>query len=929
MQLYCESLTRYQRLTTREVKVGNLLLGNHHPIRLQTMTTTDTMNTQATVEQSIRCIEAGAELVRITAPSKKEAENLLNIRNDLHRRGYFTPLVADIHFTPNAAEIAARIVEKVRVNPGNYVDKKRFEQIEYTDAEYLEEIDRIRERFTPLVKICKEYGTAMRIGTNHGSLSDRIMSRYGDTAIGMVESAMEFLRIARAESYHNIVLSMKSSNPQVMVQAYRLLLHQMDGEFNECYPLHLGVTEAGDGEDGRVKSAAGIGTLLEDGIGDTIRVSLTEDPELEIPVCRDLVKRYKASPTPPKEGLLYAEAQMNSSQSVSQSLQPTNDTTIQDSEAAKPGLSPSFGGVGEAGRGIEGAVVKASSFHYHTADPMLYDILKNFVKAQRSQPTEAENALWQMLRGKNLQGYKFRRQHIIGPFITDFICLAKKLVIEVDGLIHQLPDNLISDAERTVWLNKQGFKVIRFKNEEVLGNSDEVLKSILRKVIDTQQPISLTNNLIHEVGSYLIPPLGGGGALFSPFEYKRRETFEVTNIGAKHVPVVIADLSKLKQITPQSLQSVGYTYNKVTDKWKISDGATDYIFTGSAELDFALPGTLKVITWPNHWQAATDQQKYFPIYDAGGYVQAVVKSPVLNFVMLDCFSDATPVNDFTFLDELANDPSVVLCLSSKHSQAMMAVRRMCVELLYRNIKNPIVLICDSYWQTPDEHLIHFATETGALLLDGFGDGICLGMTQEAYQTTDNRQRTTDDSYQIMVVKEIVSAQLMTELSSTTLSDDYSGSSIAVEPVVQNRSAIPAQSSSNTSGRNYTINQSVEQFLNTTAFSILQATRTRISKTEYISCPSCGRTLFDLQETTAKIRSVTSHLKGLKIAIMGCIVNGPGEMADADFGYVGSGPGKITLYKGKEVIKRNVPDEVAVEELIQLLKENEAWIEPVQ
>ncbi len=302
MQFYSESLTEYKRLKTSEVKVGDLLLGNYHPIRVQTMTTTDTMNTMATVEQSIRCIEAGAELVRITAPSKKEAENLLNIKNELRRRGYATPLVADIHFTPNASEIAARIVEKVRVNPGNYVDKKKFELIEYTDADYAEEIDRIRERFTPLVKICKEYGTAMRIGTNHGSLSDRIMSRYGDTPMGMVESAMEFLRIARAESYHNIVLSMKSSNPQVMVQAYRLLIQTMDREFNNCYPLHLGVTEAGDGEDGRIKSAIGIGSLLEDGIGDTIRVSLTEDPEFEVPVCKDLVKRYVVSPKDGKTG---------------------------------------------------------------------------------------------------------------------------------------------------------------------------------------------------------------------------------------------------------------------------------------------------------------------------------------------------------------------------------------------------------------------------------------------------------------------------------------------------------------------------------------------------------------------------------------------------------------------------------------------------
>ncbi len=675
MQLYTASLTEYKRLKTREVNIGGLLLGNYNPIRVQTMTTTDTMDTAATVEQSIRCIEAGAELVRITAPSKKEAENLLHIKNALRSKGYQTPLIADIHFTPNAAEIAARIIEKVRVNPGNYVDKKKFEQIDYTDGEYAEEIDRIRERFSPLVKICKEYGTAMRIGTNHGSLSDRIMSRYGDTPMGMVESAMEFLRIARGESYHNIVLSMKSSNPQVMVQAYRMLIRQMDEEFGEIYPLHLGVTEAGDGEDGRIKSAVGIGTLLEDGIGDTIRVSLTEDPELEIPVCRDLVKRYAF--------------------------------------------------------GVQNAVPEKS--------PVMAPI----------------------------------------PAFDD-------------------------------------------------------------------------------------------GLKYSPFNYNRRQSFAVGNIGERQVPVVIADLSKLEFITPERLQSVGYTYNPVTDKWTISDLAADFIFTGKEELDFALPGTLKVITWPGHWALADDKDKFFPIFEAQGYVEAELKSSVLNFVMLDCFSDDTTINDFTFLDEIANDPTVVICLSSKRNNAMQAIRRMFMELQARGIKNPVVLITDSNWQTADEHLIHYATETGALFLDGFGDGICLGMTSNSYG-----------------------------LSNTV----------------------------NASGRNYLSNATPEQFINNTAFGILQATRTRISKTEYISCPSCGRTLFDLQETTNKIRSRTHHLKGVKIAIMGCIVNGPGEMADADFGYVGSGVGKITLYKGKEIVKRNVDSDVAVDELIDLLKENEAWVEP--
>lgn len=651
MQFYTESLTSYWRLKTREVKVGDILIGGNHPIRVQTMTTTDTMNTMATVEQSIRCIEAGAELVRITAPSKNEAENLQNIKDELRRRGYNTPLVADIHFTPNAAEIAARIVEKVRVNPGNYVDKKKFEQIEYTDAEYAEEIERIRERFTPLVRICKQHGTAMRIGTNHGSLSDRIMSRYGDTAMGMVESAMEFLRIARAEDYHQVILSMKSSNPQVMVQAYRLLVNHMMEEFGEAYPLHLGVTEAGDGEDGRIKSAIGIGTLLEDGIGDTIRVSLTEDPELEIPVCRDIVKRY---------------------------------TNV---------------------------------------------VAKDIVPA-----------------------------------------------------IEKLP--------------------------------------------------------------------------YSPFEYKRRETFEVSNIGAKHVPVVVADFSKFATITPEDLQSIGYTYDSATDKWNIGDAAADYIFCDAA-LDFDLPGTLKVILYYEPWLSVTDKTKYIPLFDTDKYLDDTVeKSALMNLVMIDCYSEGYPQQPIKkIFSALKEDKTAVICLSTTNKNAMQSIRRMFVELMNNDVKNPAIVICDSNDTTMDQSLIHYAVECGGLLLDGLSDGVCFG--------------------------------------------HYFG----------NKKVFPKT-----------------KFLNSVAFGILQATRTRISRTEYISCPSCGRTLFDLQETTAKIRAVTNHLKGVKIAIMGCIVNGPGEMADADFGYVGSGVGKITLYKGKEVVKRNIDSNIAVDELINLLKENEAWVE---
>jgi (E)-4-hydroxy-3-methylbut-2-enyl-diphosphate synthase len=671
MQYYCNSLTSYQRFITRTVKVGKLTIGGGNPVRVQTMTTTDTMDTDATVAQVIKCIEAGAELVRITAPSKKEADNLANIKAALNAKGYDTPLVADIHFTPNAAEIAATIVEKVRVNPGNYVDKKKFEQIEYTDAEYIEEIERIRERFTPLVLICKEHGTAMRIGTNHGSLSDRIMSRYGDTANGMVESAMEFLRIARSLDYHQIILSMKSSNPQVMVHAYRLLLQQMHNEFGECYPLHLGVTEAGDGEDGRIKSAIGIGTLLEDGIGDTIRVSLTEDPELEIPVCRDIVKRYNG---------------------------------------------------------------------------------------------QAAN-------------------------------LSSATILPIDKLS------------------------------------------------------------------------------YNPFEYKRRKSIEIKNIGGSHVPVVVADLSQLVSISRESLIAIGYTYNSETDKWAISDAAADYVFVGNNKIDFDLPGTLSVIVPQQYWNNQSNAINNYPLFDTDSFLAASEKSYGIQFVMLDCYSTANNVSDEQLL-KIAKDTTVVFCLSSSLQHAMPAVRRMLVKLMELGIENPVLLMTNSNGVTTDEHLIHFATETGALLLDGMGDGIWLSVTESVYQLSNGKM-------------------------------------------------------ANLSGRNYITNSSIEQFLNATSFGILQATRTRISKTEYISCPSCGRTLFELQETTAKIRKVTNHLKGLKIAIMGCIVNGPGEMADADFGYVGSGVGKITLYKGKEVMKRNIDSEVAVDELIQLLKENDAWIDPVQ
>ncbi len=638
---YCNSLTEYSRFITREVKIGDIGLGGQNPIRVQSMTTTDTMDTAGTVAQSIRMIEAGCELVRITAPSIKEAQNLLEIKKALREKGYNTPLVADIHFTPNAAELAARIVEKVRVNPGNYADKKKFEHIDYTDLGYEAELERIRERFTPLVKICKEYGTAMRIGTNHGSLSDRIMSRYGDSALGMVESAMEFLKIAEENNYYSLVLSMKSSNTQVMVQAYRLLVQRMISE-GMNYPLHLGVTEAGEGEDGRIKSAVGIATLLEDGLGDTVRVSLTEEPEFEIPVAKALVSRY-------------------SNRNNQQTITPIN----------------------------------------------IYPI--------------------------------------------------------------------------------------------------------------------------------------------NPFEYNKRITHEVLNIGGANPPRVVADFSKTEVDQPSKLFRVGYNYSVELDKWNITDQACDYIYIGKQSLSFEIPGTLGIIQDAKFWNPAISNA--YPLFSIDELNSGEKQfSSKLNFLQLnqDELTDS-------IIEILKNNSNWVLVISTINTHVMPALRRLFVNLLEKGISTPVMIQRDFIGNDEATFQLNAAADLGGLLIDGLGDGIWLSSADKG------------------------------------------------------------------------LNQ---RQINGTAFGILQAARVRISKTEYISCPSCGRTLFDLQETTAKIRQRTGHLKGLKIGIMGCIVNGPGEMADADFGYVGTGVGKITLYKGKEVVKRNVVSENAVEELIDLIKEHGCWSEPV-
>lgn len=660
LKKYCNSLVENRRLKTREANIGGLRLGGDNPIRVQSMTTTDTMDTQATVEQSIRMIEAGCELVRITAPSRKEAENLKNIRRELHRRGYTTPLVADIHFTPNAAEIAARIVEKVRVNPGNYADKKKFQLREYTDEEYNGELERIYKRFSPLVKLCKAEGTAMRIGTNHGSLSDRIMSRYGDSPEGMVASALEFVDICEDHGYHNLVISMKASNTRVMVQAYRLLVHEMLKR-QHVYPLHLGVTEAGDGADGRIKSAIGIGALLADGLGDTVRVSLTEPPEAEMPVGYYLVNKFER--------------------------------------------------------------------------------------------------------------------------------------------------------------NK--------------GNAQPALPAI--------------------------------GPAFDPFNYERRTTRSLLNLGSDFVPRVVSDFSH-RPISAEDLRDLGHYYSLQLDKWHMTDQGTDFLYTGGHKVSFMLPNGLKALYDAPLWQsitAANERENTFPVFaDLAAYAEANAQqqtSPQANFVFVEnipAFSDRLTAL-FAAHPEARTRTVLVLCDACP--QKIQVWRNQLMQLIAQGLQLPVV-ICNTV--EPDKtdqtnspgykFAQEAAADLGPLLVDGLIDGVWL--------------KTNPDTFEPKLVNE-------------------------------------------------------------TAFGILQASRARMTKTEYISCPSCGRTLFDLEETTAKIRSRTDHLKGVKIGIMGCIVNGPGEMADADYGYVGSGPGKITLYRGQDVVRRNVPTPEAVDALIEIIDEDGNWIDP--
>ncbi len=759
---YCNSLTEYSRYLTREVVIGDVNLGGKNPIRIQSMTTTDTMNTSATVEQTIRMVNAGCEYVRITAPSVKEAQNLAEIKRELRKRGYNVPLIADIHFTPNAAEVAARIVEKVRINPGNYADKKRFHQLEYSEKEYQIELDRIYKKFSPLVKVCKEYGTAMRIGTNHGSLSDRIMSYYGDTPRGMVESAMEFIRMCEDLNYYNLVISMKSSNPQVMVQAYRMLVETMALE-GMNYPLHLGVTEAGDGEDGRIKSAVGIGTLLEDGLGDTIRVSLTEDPEFEAPVAKALAERYE------RRALFFAD---------------------QESMEKKQEL-----------------------------------------KAQSTKP-------------------------------------------------------------------------------EATG--------------------------------------------FTPYEYKKRQSAELnTFIGGHQVPRVIVNISNEILKDPGVLAAVGYVYSPFLDKYNMGEQSVDFVYLADELPSFTMPGNLKQLYNYSTWKGLSQKKNCHPLFAIKEFIGAEIKDASLNFVQVS-------ITD-TFTDDFKNlviDDTIVFVLETNSQHGMAEQRSFFHELDNFGINIPVVIrrkysatdLADAEVQKSKQSK---PLESSVLQLKS---------TEIFSDTSAEQVYTTSNLFERAPISSGINAEstdagttpydAVAEPNNTTekpgyqASKAFNGNLKGIEPdeilggskeqefVSKETSNLQLYAATDCGGLlvdgfgdGIWIDADVPiENITSTSFGILQATRSRISKTEYISCPSCGRTLFDLQETTQMIRSKTDHLKGLKIGIMGCIVNGPGEMADADYGYVGTGPGKITLYRGKEVVKKNVNTEQALDELIGIIREDGNWIE---
>jgi len=841
---YCPDLLSYSRRKTREVMVGNVGIGGDNPIRVQSMITSDTRDTPACVAEVLGLAEAGCEIVRITAQTKVYAANLENIAREVRAAGCEVPLVADIHFKPDAAMEAAKWVEKVRVNPGNYADKKKFEIREYSDDQYEAELERIREQFTPLVHRCKELGRAMRIGTNHGSLSDRIMNRYGDTPLGMCESALEFARIARENEYHNFVFSMKASNPKVMIEAYRLLVARLDGEGADWnYPIHLGVTEAGDGEDGRIKSAVGIGSLLADGIGDTVRVSLTEDAIHEIPVAKALVELHSSDSGSGFQPQAVREAScLTSLTSDAQKIQPDwNLLERKDSSFLPHWRIP--GATYSVTFRLKDSIPKAALENYQQRKELLSAKLKHHESTSASRSKIAElleirseiNSLFHECID-TAENASYGACHLRNPAVADLVENALK---HFDGVryelyawsvmpnhIHALLKPLGDERLESILHSWKSFTANQAN--KILGITgpfwqEEYYDHIVRNGDDFRHQVKYILNNPFTAGTSADKTgsryTDGAGCTINGLEQDAPATS-----GSGFQPQAVREASCLPEFTPSYDP---FTYERRSSSTMIIQSHE----LGAGKI-------VRVFTTQERWNALAHK-----IANMGDFKPEIIyeKSGVV---------EIDPRNA-TAISEL-NDRSEPCLITVADGTDLSPIHAFRMLAFQADPRHPI-LLKDTLTPPSGEtefinSLLVAAQNIGSLLCDGIGDAVLLR------------------------------------------GENAPGQSLRL------------------------------------AYNILQASGTRIFKTDYVACPSCGRTLFNLQSTTQKIRAATGHLKGVRIAVMGCIVNGPGEMADADFGYVGGAPGKINLYVGKTAVKFNIPEAEAVERLIDLIKEHDKWIE---
>ena len=815
---YCPDLLHYSRRETREVMVGNVGIGGNNPIRVQSMITSDTRDTAACVAEVLGLAEVGCEIVRITAQTKVYAANLENIARQVRAAGCQVPLVADIHFKPDAALEAAKWVEKVRVNPGNYADKKKFEIREYSDDQYEEELGRIREEFTPLVNLCKELGRAMRIGTNHGSLSDRIMNRYGDTPLGMVESALEFARIARENDYHALVFSMKASNPKVMIEAYRLLVARLNREGADWnYPIHLGVTEAGDGEDGRIKSAIGIGSLLADGIGDTIRVSLTEDSVHEIPVAQALVAPFNARG--------HSQGGCCVSQQRHSITEDSNATRVNWDRVQKS---------------------KATFLPHWTQDGATYSVTFRLV-----------DSLPQSVLRRYQNERKSLQEQLESLPTDDASGLASKLRLQIAKIQNTVIDPELDQGNGSCLFNNEAFAhlvtnaMTHFDGKRYTLLAWCVMPNHVHAVL-TLMPREELDKVLHSWKSYTAHEInkqsGETGVVWQKESYDHlvRDGEDLRNQVAyvldnprkaglsdwKWLGCVYEDFLERRELLRDAATTFTPSYDPFSYERRKSESIT--------LMGHALGGenTVRVFTTQDRWNAIAHK-----ISSMGDFKPEIIfeKSGVV---------EIDPDDDSAVSDLNGREETCLVTVADETEMEIIPAFRLLASKV--NPRHP-VLLKDTLRppHTNDDFLralLPAAQNIGSLLCDGIGDAILV------------RGETAP------------------------------GQSLRL------------------------------------AYNILQAAGTRIFKTDYVACPSCGRTLFNLQHTTQKIRAATGHLKGVRIAVMGCIVNGPGEMADADFGYVGGAPGKINLYVGKTAVQFNIPEEEAVERLTDLIREHGKWVD---